>query len=117
MSESSKKSALEVIGTTTSARRWGATMIYAINYDLKRPGQNYQELYAAIKDCGDWWHYLGSTWLIDTSLTSAALWTRLAPHVDQNDLVLVIGVSRDFTGWLPQEAWDWINSRTFKMAA
>ena len=29
-------------------------MIYAINYDLKRPGQNYEALYAAIKNCGTW---------------------------------------------------------------
>lgn len=36
-------------------------MIYAINYDLKRPGQNYEKLYEAIKSCGTWWHYLGST--------------------------------------------------------
>lgn len=28
-------------------------MIYAINYDLKRPGQNYEELREAIKSCGD----------------------------------------------------------------
>ena len=33
-------------------------MIYAINYDLKRPGQNYEALNNAIKNCGDWWHYL-----------------------------------------------------------
>ena len=47
-------------------------MIYAINYDLKRPGQNYTGLYTAIKHLGSsWWHYLGSTWLIETHLTSA----------------------------------------------
>jgi hypothetical protein len=27
-------------------------VIYAINYDLKRPGQNYEKLYEAIKGCG-----------------------------------------------------------------
>ena len=40
-------------------------MIYAVNYDLKRPGQNYEALYVAIKGCGVWWHHLGSTWLVD----------------------------------------------------
>ena len=24
---------------------------------------------------------------------------------------LVIGVTKDFSGWLPQNAWDWINER------
>lgn len=45
-------------------------MIYAINYDLKRPSQNYEALYEAIKSCGVWWHHLGSTWLVDTSLNA-----------------------------------------------
>jgi hypothetical protein len=92
-------------------------MIYAINYDLKRPGQNYVGLYGAIKGCGDWWHFLDSTWLVDTSLTATGIWNRLAPHVDKNDTFLVIGVTRDTAGWLTQEAWDWINNRRGRMAA
>lgn len=86
-------------------------MIYAINYDLKRPGQNYEALHEAIKSSGAWWHYLGSTWLVDTSLNAKGLWDRLAPHVDTNDYVLVIGITRDYEGWLPNEAWEWLNSR------
>jgi hypothetical protein len=92
-------------------------MIYAINYDLKRPGQNYNRLHDAIKSCGDWWHYLGSTWLVDSTMNAQGIWDRLADHVDANDCFLVIGVTRDFQGWLPQDAWDWINSRNLKMAA
>lgn len=92
-------------------------MIYAINYDLKRPGQNYNELYAAIKNLGVWWHYLGSTWLVDTQLNAQTIWSRIAPHVDKNDFFLVIRVSQDYEGWLPQEAWDWIKSRIAKLAA
>lgn len=92
-------------------------MIYAINYDLKRPGQNYAALYKAIESCGDWWHYLGSTWLVDTNLTAQGVWDRLAPHVDQNDFFLVIGVTRDYQGWLPKEAWAWLDNRKLKMVA
>lgn len=92
-------------------------MIYSISYDLKRPGQNYNALYEATKGCGDWWHYLESTWLIDTSLTALSIWQRLAPRVDQNDRVLVIGVTKDHQGWLPKESWEWINSRQAKLAA
>ena len=76
-------------------------MIHAINYDLKQPGQDYSGLYDAIKSCGDWWHYLGSTWLVDTNLTAEGIWKRLDPHVDRNDRVLVIGVTKDYQGWLP----------------
>ena len=86
-------------------------MIYAVNYDLKKPGQNYNPLYEAIKSCGAWWHHLGSTWLVDTTLSADGIWNTLAPHVDKNDSFLVIGVTHDYSGWLPQQAWDWINQR------
>jgi hypothetical protein len=92
-------------------------MIVSINYDLKKPGRNYDGLYEAIKSCGEWWHYLGSTWLVDTNLTIEQVWGRLAEHVDGNDRVLVIGITKQYTGWLPQDAWDWINARSWKMAA
>lgn len=92
-------------------------MIYSINYDLKRPGQNYDALHEAIKGCGAWWHYLGSTWLIDTSLNAKGVWDRLSPHVDNNDNMLIVGITRDYSGWLPQAAWDWINQRAHKAAA
>lgn len=92
-------------------------MIYAINYDLKRPGQNYEALYDGIKSCGVWWHHLDSTWLVDTTLTAQGIWNKLEPYIDKNDFFLVIGVTRDYWGWLPKEAWEWINSRSSKMAA
>lgn len=92
-------------------------MIYAINYDLKQPGQDYSGLHEAIRSCGDWWHYLGSTWLVDTNLGAAGIWKRLDPHVDRNDRVLVIGVTKEYQGWLPKDAWEWINSRRMRAAA
>lgn len=92
-------------------------MIYAINYDLKKPGQNYEMLYKAIKSLGIWWHYLDSTWLVDTGLSAQGVWDRLAPHVDKNDSVLVIGVTRDYSGWLPPKAWEWIKERVSRLPA
>lgn len=92
-------------------------MIYAVNYDLKVPGRDYAGLYEAIKGCGAWWHYLGSTWLLDAGLSADAIWHRLAPHVDDNDYMLVIGVNADWQGWLPEDAWKWIRSRMAATAA
>lgn len=92
-------------------------MIYSINYDLNRPGQNYSDLHDAIKSCGAWWHYLDFHWLVDTSLTAKGIWEKIAPHVDDNDHFLIVGITRDYSGWLPKKAWEWINSRTNKMAA
>lgn len=91
-------------------------MIYSISYDLHRPGQKYADLIEAIKGSGAWWHYLQSTWLVDTNLTAQQLFSRLRPHIDDNDIVLIIGVTRDYSGWLPDKAWTWINERLAKAA-
>ncbi len=40
-------------------------------------------------------------------------WHRTLPKVDENDFFLVIGVTRDYQGWLPNEGWYWINARLF----
>jgi hypothetical protein len=89
----------------------GKNVTYAINYGLKRPGQNHAGLHAAIKDLGASRHYLGSTFLVETSLNANQIWEHLSPHVDKTDLVLMVCVMNDTQGWLPEEAWDWINQR------
>ena len=66
---------------------------------------------------GAWWHYLGSTWLIDTKLDAEGIWKRLDTHFEENDRALVIGVTKDYRGWLPKGAWEWINDRRARMGA
>lgn len=85
-------------------------MVYLITYDLNKPRQNYAGLYEAIKELGAWWHYLDSTWIVDTSLNSSQIYDRIHPTMDSNDYLLIIRVTRDYKGWLKQEAWDWLNS-------
>lgn len=92
-------------------------MIYAITYDLNKPGQDYDGLYDAVKSCGAWWHYLDSFWLVDTNLSAKEIWDKLSSKIDKSDRVLIAGIARDYSGWLAQDAWDWVNERKNKMAA
>lgn len=63
---------------------------YMIGYDLNKPGQNYENLFAAIKKLSDtWWHCLDSTWLIKSDSTSTAIRDALKPHIDASDELLV----------------------------
>ena len=84
-------------------------MVFSISYDLNKPGQDYKGLYEAIKSCGEWWHYLDSTWLVSTNLTADDIWGKLQPYVDENDRVLIVRATRPKQGWLPKKAWSWIN--------
>ncbi len=84
---------------------------YLITYDLKNINKNYDSLYLAIKGLGAWWHYLDSTWIIKTNMNSVQIWNILAPHITTMDRMLIIKIdSYDKYGWLPQDAWDWLNS-------
>ncbi len=85
-------------------------MVYLVTYDLNKPGQNYDKLYEAIKELGAWWHYLRSVWLVDTNWSSNDIRNKLRPYiVDDTDYLLVIHVQRDYSGWLPKDAWEWLN--------
>ena len=83
--------------------------VYSITYDLKKPGRNYSGLYDAIKSYNHWWHYLGSTWMVATDSTPEQIWEVIRPHIDRNDSVLIIEVKNNKSGWLPKEAWNWLN--------
>lgn len=83
-----------------------------VTYDLNQLGQEYQDLFEAIKSIGcPWWHHMKSVWLLDTRLTANEVYKQLESHLDKNDHILVIGVDPyEKQGWLPKKAWDWINN-------
>jgi len=84
---------------------------YLITYDLKNKSRNYDSLYLAIKSLGPWWHYLESTWIVKTNLNSSQIWNNLGAHITTMDYLLITKIdSADKWGWLPQDAWNWLNS-------
>lgn len=75
--------------------------ILMISYDLRTPGRNYQDLYAAIKAV-DHCHALESVWLIDVNQTSIQVRDSLKALADANDGILVIEFA-------PQAGWAYSN--------
>lgn len=86
--------------------------VFLISYDLKKPVQNYTGLYKILQDSLKWWHYLESTWLLaaNDNETPKSIYEKFEKLLDkENDYVLIIEVKRNYWGWLPKEAWDWIS--------
>ena len=84
---------------------------YLISYDLNSPGQDYNALHEAIKALGNWWHCLGSVWIVKNSGPSKDVRDALTPHIDDNDSLLVtkltgegawIGFNNECSSWLKE---------------
>ena len=85
-------------------------MKYIIDYDLRAPGRNYDDLITAIKAYGSWAKICKSTWAIKSDSSSAAIRDNLMQYIDKNDVLFVAA----FSGWsslnLPKDVVDWLNS-------
>lgn len=66
---------------------------YLIGYDLNSPGQDYKDLFDAIKNLGTWWHHLDSTWIIKHDGPAKTIRDALKPYLDSNDELLVVKLS------------------------
>ena len=87
--------------------------VLMIGYDLKRPGQKYDELIEYLESHGTWWHDLDSTWLVKTPLTALQMLNEVKRHVDSNDKVLVLNVTGDVwaTIGMSDEGNDWLQEQ------
>jgi hypothetical protein len=79
------------------------TKTYLIGYDLNMSGQDYSTLIEKIKELGDWWHCLDSTFIIKSTSTSISIRDYLTNFIDLNDKLLVVGLNGE-------AAWHGFNS-------
>lgn len=84
-------------------------MILLVAYDLIKPGKDYAGFYSTLKTAQAWWHYLESTWLIKTDHSPQDWFNKLKSHMDYNDRILIVQITKNYQGWLPKEAWDWVH--------
>jgi hypothetical protein len=92
---------------------------FAIIYDLRQPGRNYNELYEAIKGIsgeGNWQHPMESFWVLSLSdysqKDSESIYQDLRPHIDDNDSLIVLKMDGILNqGWMPKSFWSWIKEK------
>lgn len=72
---------------------------YLITYDLVSPGQNYTNLFAAIRGLGSNCKPLLSTWIVRSNLTAGQIRDTLAQHVDANDKIFVAFIGDNWASW------------------
>ena len=89
-------------------------MIYVITYD--RPIgllRGNERLLNEIRNLGT--HFvrpMERTWLVATNLSVQEVANRLTPYLGGlHDRLFVVSLTSTYQGWLPQEAWGWLEAR------
>ena len=54
---------------------------------------------------------MASTWLVSTDKSSEDVATALHAFMDPQDFLLVAELSARYSGYLPQQTWDWITEQ------
>lgn len=90
--------------------------LYAICYMFNRPDpQQYEAFFEQLQTFGPWCHYIEGTWLVASVLSADEINHKLSDFLDNNIYLLIMEVGQDFSGWLPEKAWDWIKSQQVEM--
>jgi hypothetical protein len=88
--------------------------VLLVTYSLRNQEKDYSPLYNAIqKNTGWWWHYFDTVWIIESNTTADAFAKSLYGFIESTDHLLVVRITKEHQGWLPKEAWEWLNARTY----
>lgn len=88
--------------------------VLLVTYELRDQLKDYSPLFKAIQNNStSWWHYLERVWLVDTTHNPDTFAKLLYPYITTGDALLVFKLARENQGWLPNEAWKWINERKY----
>jgi hypothetical protein len=89
-------------------------MVLIVNYVLRNQYKDYTPFFNAIKgNCAEWWHFLDSTFIASTPKSADEFARALFPYMETTDSLFVCRLQRDYQGWLPQAAWDWLNTKQY----
>ncbi len=85
-------------------------MVYLVAFNLRNRRHKYDMFFDALLASKGWFNFFDNAWLISTDETSQELFERLNSYLTAEDYVLVMRVTPDYFGWLPQEAIDWLEA-------
>jgi hypothetical protein len=88
--------------------------VHLVTFALHEPGADPSKLLVAIKEnANGWCHYIPNAVLVNTEDSADTFAKKLYPYFTKNDYLLVVRVEGEHQGWFPQEAWDWLNERSY----
>ena len=92
-------------------------MMYMIAYYIRptaarTPNDVRSDLEDEIVKFGNWWHYFGDFWIVDTDRDVNDMTEILRQCMGPKDDLLIAGIQPPYQGWLPPTAWKWLNENS-----
>jgi hypothetical protein len=87
---------------------------YIITFDLKQPSPKYAPLLEELQKSYRWWNFMPTVWIVLNYHGLNELAEKLAPLIFNTDKLLIMPAKGPANGWLPREAWQWINEHVPK---
>jgi len=90
-------------------------MLYIVSYQLATHlFRNTTAFTDEIQRSRSWMHYIDNTWVVSTSETIGELDGRLRNclNLTDGDSLLIMQTNGTSAGWLPEEAWNWIQEHS-----
>src|SRR5206468_11872535 len=91
----------------------GKMAVLLVTYQIQSPATDESLVAEAIKGGNAWWHYIKNVWIVDTFFDVNTLSANIRQHMHDNDWLLVVKITAEHQGWLPADAWDWLNKRIY----
>jgi|GEM_PF-763473 hypothetical protein len=81
-----------------------------VTFSLRNQDIDYSPFFVALRgNALNWWHFIEQTCIVFTNRDAEQLTDLLLPYIHTNDSLLVAEIdAANCQGWLPLQAWDWI---------
>ena len=84
--------------------------VYLVTFKLGNPNADPSSLVGAIKKLGNgWMYYIPNVVFINSNEGANALSMKLLPLITKDDYIFITRITSDQQGWLPKDAWKWLN--------
>ena len=105
--------------TTLSTSSGGKKVIALVTFTLNPKRSIPDGFFEELKKQGNGWaHYFDEIWAISTMETPDQLYERLRRHLNilekGGDYLLVATITDDYSGWMPQDFWTWLQEERDK---
>lgn len=82
-----------------------------VTFALRNQLRDYESFFVTVRgNSVQWCHYIENTILVYTPYPATDFTKKLLPHFEITDSILVVPVTAPLNGWLPPDAWNWINA-------